>query len=606
MSTLSFQRLRMKLQVNRRSAISRSAAIGVLIIIILAGSGAVYYLSTIGSPSNSTSNSSHSTTHSTSSSQHTTTATSTSSSSGNKGTIILGTTDAVQTTIDPADAYDYFGDNMINNLGAPLVDFAPGTNNTSPSALQPALATKWGVSSDGLTYTFILRSGLKYDDGTPFNSTDVKYSFDRAMQIADPEGATVGIGYSSIIDTITTPNATAVQFHLKAPFSAFLSLMTFAASYPINPNKVPTVTCNPCNDLTGIVNYTAGNAAASNPNGLGPYTLTEWTRQGTKDVEMTLQANPNYWNYPAYPLTQTIIIKFYPDSTSLAAAIKSGDVDMAYRQFSTSDIQSLQTTQGLKVYPSPGAFIQYLVLNEHMAPYNNTYVRQALAAAVNRTDLVDTVFAGTATPLYSQIPLGMFSHEDAFMTAYGAGPNYTLVREELAKAGYDSSNKLNVDLWYETTGHYPQSPDQALVLQRDFEASGVITVNLHGVDWPTLGQNRKTGNMGMFIMGWYPDFIDPYDYSYPFFQSSASSWLNDGYNSSAMDQLLNQALSASLQQAGTLYAQVQTLQAQDVPIIPLYQGGSDCCGAVAKTTVHGIHLDVTLIFRLYTIYETSS
>jgi len=566
-----------------KSAISTTLTVVVIIILVVAAGAAIYLYTSLPS--------------------QTTTST---SASGYKSTIVMGTTDAVQTTIDPADAYDYFGDNMINNLGAPLVDFAPGTTNTSPSALQPALATKWYVSADGLTYTFILRSGLKYDDGTPFNSTAVQYSFNRGIQIADPEGAVVGIGYSSIIDTITTPNATAVVFHLKAPFSAFLSLLTFAASYPINPHKVPKVSCNPCNDLTGIVNFTSGNPVASNPNGLGPYTLTEWTRQGTKDVEITLKANPNYWDYPAYPKTQTIIIKFYPDSTSLAAAIKSGDVDMAYRQFTTSDIQSLQSTAGLKVYPSSGAFIQYLVLNQKLAPYSNANVRQGLAAAINRTDFIDTVFAGTATPLYSQVPVGMFSHEDTFKTAFGAGPNYTLARADLAKAGYTSSNKLTVDLWYETTGHYPQSPDQALVLQKDLQASGVITVNLHGVDWPTMGANRRTGNMGMFIMGWYPDFIDPYDYTYPFLQSSAASWLNDGYNSTAMDGLLNQALAAPLSQAGTLYGQIQTLQSTDVPIIPLYQGGSNCCGAVAKTNVGGINLDVTLIFRLYTIYETTS
>lgn len=200
----------------------------------------------------------------------------------------------------------------------------------------------------------------------------------------------------------------------------------------------------------------------------------------------------------------------------------------------------------------------------------------------------------------------MFSHIDSFKTAYGAGPDYNAVRADLAKSGYNANNKLTVDLWYETTGHYPQSADQAQVLKKDLEASGVITVNLNGVDWPTMGSNRRAGNMGLFIMGWYPDFIDPYDYTYPFFQSSAASWLNDGYNSTTMDNLLNQALGASLSQAGTLYGQVQTLQATDVPIIPLYQGGSNCCGAVAKTTVGGINLDVTLIFRLYTIYESTS
>jgi len=559
--------------------------VAIVAIIIVAGV-AVYY-SGVLTPSKSTTST-------------------TSSTPAYKGTIVIGTTDAVQTTIDPADAYDYFGINMINNLGAPLVDFAPGTTNTSPSALQPALATRWAVSSDGLTYTFILRSGLKYDDGTPFNSTDVVYSFNRGIALADPEGAVVGIGYSSIIDTVTAPNATAVVFHLKAPFSAFLSLMTFAASYPVNPNKAPLPKVPHPGSLTGIVNYTAGNPAVSNPNGLGPYTLTEWTRSGDKDVEMTLKANPNYWNYPAYPKTQTIIIKFYPDSTSLSAAIRSGDVDVAYRQFTTPDIQSLMTTSGLKVYSSAGAFIQYLVLNQHIAPYNNAYVRQGIAAAINRSDLIDTVFAGTATPLYSQIPNGMFAHTDSFKTAYGTGPNYTLARADLAKAGYTANNKLTVDLWYETTGHYPQSPDQALVIQKDLQASGVITVNLHGVDWPTMGANRRAANMGMFIMGWYPDFIDPYDYSYPFLQSSASSWLNDGYNSTTMDSLLNQALAAPVSQAGTIYAQVQTLQATDVPMVPLYQGGSDCCGAVAKTTVFGIYLDVTLIFRLSTIYETTS
>ena len=565
-------------------------AAAVLIVIILAGIGYYAYQSSMAPPT-----------------QSMTTMTS-ASAPQYKSTIVMGTTDAVQTTIDPADAYDYFGINMIDNLGAPLVDFAPGTNNTGPSGIQPALATSWSESSDGLTYTFILRSGLKYDDGTPFNSTDVKFSVERGMAINDPNGAFSGLGVSSIIGSITTPNATAVVFHLSAPFSAFLSMMTFGIMYPVNPDKVLPATCtvmSPCNDMTGIVNFTSTSAAASNPNGLGPYTLTTWTRSGTKDTEMVLTANPNYWNYPAYPKTQTIIIKFYPDATSLAAAIRSGDVDIAYRQFTTTDIKSLMTTPGLNVYSSPGAFIQYLVINEHKAPFNDINVRQAIAAAINRTDLSDTVFAGTATPLYSQIPLGMAYHTDAFETAYGVGPNYNLVTQLLAKSGYNANNKLQVDLWYETTGHYPQSPDQALVLKKDLEASGVITVTLNGVDWPTMHSNVRAGSMGMWIYGWYPDFIDPYDYTTPFFLSTGSGWLNDGYNSTAMDSLLTQSLSATPSNAASIYAQIQTLQAHDVPIVPLYQGGSNCCGAVAKTSVGGVYLDVTLIFRLSTIYETT-
>jgi len=587
------------LNVRKQDGIHRAVSttvVAVIIIIIVLASVAVYYVSTV-TPSSST-------TSSTSSTSATTPTSSTTATIAYKSTIVYGTTDAVQSSIDPADAYDYFGDEMTNNLGAPLVDYAPGTTDTSAAALQPALATSWTVSPDGLTYTFNLRTGVKYDTGATFNATDVVYSFNRDIALANPEGAPVGIGYSGIIASVTAPNANTVVFTLKNPWGPFLSVLTFASSYIVNPAKAPMPTNPYPGTMTGTINYTAGNPAASNPNGLGPYTLTEWTRQGTKDVEMKLTANPNYWNYPAYPKTQNIIIKFYPDSTSLAAAIKSGDVDLAYRQFATADIQSLQTTSGLKVWPSSVPFIQYLVIQEGIKPFDDPNVRAGLAAALNRTDLVDTVFAGTATPLYSQIPIGMAYHEDAFKTAFGAGPNYTLAKQYLAKAGFSSSNKLVVDLWYETTGHYPQSPDQAQVYAADWQKSGVITVNLHGADWATIGTNRHAGNMAVFIMGWYPDYIDPYDYTYNFFDSSGSSWLNYGYNSSTMNGLLHQALISSASQLGGIYHQIQALQATDVPIIPVYQGGPQL-GAVTKTSVTGIHMDVTMIFRLDTLQETA-
>src|SRR5208282_4038468 len=90
-----------------------------------------------------------------------------------KDTIVVGTTDSVQSTIDPADAYDYFGDRMINNLGSPLVDYRPGT-----TTIVPALATDWTVTPDSQTWTFNLRQGVKFSDGTAFNASVVKYSID--------------------------------------------------------------------------------------------------------------------------------------------------------------------------------------------------------------------------------------------------------------------------------------------------------------------------------------------------------------------------------------------------------------------------------------------
>ena len=174
----------------------------------------------------------------------------------------MGTTDSVQTTIDPADEYDYFGGEMVNNLGAPLVDFAAGTTDTSASALQPALATSWTISPDGTVYTFMLRTGLKFDDGTPFNATCVKYSFDRALQLNDPNGAWNGLGIASVINNVTVVNTNEVQVFLKAPWSPFLSFLTFSAAYIVDPARAP---------MNEIVNFTTNNPQASNPNGLGPY-----------------------------------------------------------------------------------------------------------------------------------------------------------------------------------------------------------------------------------------------------------------------------------------------------------------------------------------------
>lgn len=577
------------------SAITRAQAILVIVVILVAGGAAAYFATLPGPTTTSTTAATTTTTPATTTTTAPTTTTTTAPPL--KDTLVIGTTDSSECAcFEPAKAYDYFGLNVaIENLGAGLVQFSPGTE-ASPPLLKPALATSWQISGDGLTYTFTLRSGVRYDDGTPFDSSAVKYHFDRAIGLADPDGAWVALGLLDILDSVDAPNPTTVVFHLKTAWAPFLSWMAFQVSYPVNPNRAPK---------DSIVTFVPGDPVKSNPNGLGPYKLTEWTRSGNVEQEMKLEANPNFWNYPNYPVTRRIIIKFFTDPTALAAAIRSGDVDIAYRQFTTSDIQSLQTVSGLKVLASPGAFIQYLVINQHVKPFDDVRVRQALAAAVDRTNLVKTVFLSTASELYSQIPIGMITHKDVFKTKYGV-TNYALAKQLLAQLGYNETNRLVVDLWYESSGHYPQSPDQAQVLKSDLEKSGVIQVNLHGTDWGTYRVNRRQATMPVFFMGWYPDFIDPYDYTYPFFEASASSWLNYGYNSSKMQTLLNQALTATSQeQVLSLYGQIQDLQAEEVPIIPLYQGGVNCCGAVAKAGVGGIFLDVTLIFRIYTIFASA-
>lgn len=281
--------------------------------------------------------------------------------SGGKDTLIVGTTDSIETSLDPAEVWDFFGGSeMIQNLGAPLIYIRAGSS-AGPDDFVSALATDWSSSPDGLTWTFNLRQGLKFSDGTPFTADAVKYSFDRNIGLAIPDGPQLGLGYGDIIASVETPSKYQVVFTLKHPFAPFLSLMAFSGSSIVNPKRAP-------NTPGQAVQYVDGNAVASNPNDLGPYLLTEWMRKGGKDYEMKLDANPNYWGISDIK-AKHVIIKFYSDSTALALAMRSGDIDMAFRQLASTDIKDMQSNPNLKVWQGTGASIQYIVIQERMPTF---------------------------------------------------------------------------------------------------------------------------------------------------------------------------------------------------------------------------------------------
>jgi peptide/nickel transport system substrate-binding protein len=513
-----------------------------------------------------------------------------------KDTLIIGTTDSVETCLDPARAYDFFGWEIIQSLGCPLVEYKAGATGSAEDLI-PSLATSWSVSDDGLQWTFNLRQGVKYDDNTEFTADDVKYTFDRGIGIADEDGAFVGIGYGDIIQSVTVVSTYVVRFDLKIPFAAFLSLMACQASYIVDPTYAPKSGASW--SVNDVIVYKDGDARGSHPMGLGPYGLKSWTRVAGKDYAMTLEANPLYWDAAAgYPKTKTIIFDFKADSAGLATAMTAGDVDVAFRQLSATDITTMKSNTNVHVWEGTGAFIQYLCMQQKNAPFNNVKIREAVAAAINRTTLVDTVFNGQAEELFSMIPIGMFGHTDAFQAV--GNPNYTLTRELLGELGYNENNKFSFTLWYETSGHYPQSPQQALVLKSSLEASGVISVSLEARDWAAYKVARSQEIMQAYIYGWYPDYIDPDDYIYPFVQSSGGSWLHHNYASAQMDQLIAWARGNTTAAARTsLYGQIQDLMVTDVPIIPLYQSSAY---AVSNLKVKGIYLDITQQWRNWLVY----
>jgi len=377
--------------------------------------------------------------------------------------------------------------------------------------------------------------------------------------------------------------------------------MTVPCTYMVDPLYGP---------YNEISNYTAGNPRGSYPGGLGPYLLQTWTRTAGKDVQIILTANPNYWNASGgFPKTKTVIINMYSSSAALTLAIKSHDIDIAFRQLDVSqfaDLESSSAAYGLKVWSAPSEFIQYLVFQESRAPFNDSALRIAVASAINRTLITSTVYANLATPLYSMIPNGMAYHRDVFNVSGGlnyANFNYTRTQQILKEKGYSKSNPLVVNLWYETSGHYPQSGElaTALLTSIDAAAPGNISVVLHSSDWASMEGLRDSQSMDVFIMGWYPDFIETDDYITPFYQSSACSWLHDNYNNSYMDQLVAWSrFNSSTSIRDLNYYKIQNLSVSDCPLVPMYQYGQF---AVTSLNIHGVVLDATMDWRNWLVYN---
>ncbi len=516
--------------------------------------------------------------------------------------LIMGTTDSVESAIDPSRAWDFFGWEIIQNTGSTLVEIEPGSAATAED-FNPALATDWSVSGDGLTWTFTLREGVEFEDGTEFNASHVKYSFDRAIGINHPEGMPLGSDFAGIIDSVEVVSKYVVKFNMVQPFGPFLALLSCQACSIVNPDYSGGWKTEWSVD--DVVFYENGtDARTRHTMDLGPYKLTEWTRVAGKDHEMRLEANPNYWNKGAgLPKTDVVVIRFYADETSLRLAIEAGDIDVAFRHLLAADYEDLQDDPDVKVWEGIGAAIQYMIFQEDpvgtLPQLNNSAIRRALTACLNRSEVCNTVFLGQASPLYSIIPDGMLGHTEAFAVLGDA--NYTYAVSELAALGYNETNKLNIELYYESSGHYPSSAEQAAVYKSQFEASGVIDVTLKSLDWPSYREARSEGTMHIYLYGWYPDYIDPDNYAFLYY----AGWLNHHYEDrgehyAEMYAAWADARASSVESERiSLYAEVDDYAVMDCPVVPIWQGAA---WAVTKPNIKGVYLDVTQTWRIWLLY----
>jgi peptide/nickel transport system substrate-binding protein len=497
------------------------------------------------------------------------------------GSLTIGTSDKI-TTIDPAGSYDNGSFAVMNQVYPFLMNTAPGSPDVAPDIAESADFT---TPTD---YTVKLKPGLTFANGHELTSSDVKFSFDRILAINDPNGP------ASLLANLASTDATddtTVVFHLKTGNDQTFAQVLSTNAGPIVDEEVLSPTA-----LTPDADIVSGKAFA------GPYTITNYDQNNL----VTYEANPDYQGLLGAPKTEKVNVKYYTDASNLKLDVQEGNIDVAFRSLTATDIADLRGNDKVKVVDGPGGEIRYITFNFNTQPYGATTpeadpakalaVRQAVADLLDRKEIADQVYKGTYTPLYSYVPEGLTGATDSLKGKYGdgnGGPDADKAKQRLTAAGVTAPVQLN--LQYSNDHYGPSSGDEYALIKDQLESSGLFSVNLQTTEWVQYSKDRTADVYPAYQLGWFPDFSDADNYLTPFFLTK--NFLANHYsNQKVNDLILQQATTTDPDARKALIEQIQDLEADDLSTVPYLQGSQV---AVTGTDVSGAQdtLDPSFKFR---------
>ncbi len=430
---------------------------------------------------------------------------------------------------------------IVFNIYDGLVRYKDGTLE-----VEPALAESWEISEDGKTYTFHLRDGVSFHDGTPFNADAVKFKFDRMLNEESPfhdTGPFPLAFFFSAVEEVNVVDDLTVEFKLNEPYAPFLSNLAYTPGLIVSPAAVEEY----------------GKDFGRHPSGTGAFKFEEWEANS----RVVVSRNEDYWD--GAPPLEAVIFRPVNDANTRLAEMMSGGLDVMV-EVPPDSVASFEQDPNFTVYEQAGPHLWFLILNAKEGPFASKEVRQAANYAIDKQALVENILQGTAEVAAGPTPpaFGWAYNED--LDPYPHDPDKA--KALLEEAGYDGSEVT----FYVTEGGSGMLDPIAMgtAIQADLQEVG-MPVKIETYEWNTFLGKVNPGLEGaadMAEMAWMTNDPD----TLPFLALRTAAMPDEGgfnsgyYSNPEVDDLLEKARVATDQdERAELYKQMQEIVHEDAP-----------------------------------------
>ena len=407
----------------------------------------------------------------------------------------------------------------------------------------PGLATKWEQSKDGLTWTFFLRKGVKFHDGTPFNAEAARGFIERMIGPEKPLKAGL---FAPLVNSAEIVNEYTVKVHLKTPFAFFLNNLAHSASGIISPTALKTY----------------GKDISRQAVGTGPFKFVEWIHGD----HLTMVGNDEYW--AGKPRLEKIIVKTVKEDSARVMMLQSGDAQLIVR-IPSEDIPRLEKDPNIQLNSTETLRVLFMGINCYKKPYSDVRVREALACAIDKESIVKNIYQGralVASNLVTPLTTG-------YIPLKGTPYDPEKAKKLLAEAGFPQGFKAK--LW-SPMGRYPKDFEMAQALQQQLKKVGV-DCTLDTMEWAAyLAAGRKPPEQAdaeLFLLGWSPSTAEARWALYPIF--TTEQWAPKGnnrfyYSNKEFDEAVDKFSKATTKAERDKFLKIaQELMIKEAPAIPI-------------------------------------